>query len=499
MQLPFFDHAYLLQSIGWAIVNSFWQIGILWLLYQFITSIGKKLPALIKHHLSIALLITSLVWFIITIVQNYRLLTNPSSYPQLVINKVWILSFQTFVNTFSLLSVIYLVLLCLYSANFFKALFADYFLQDRGVTSAPVNFRIFTSNAALILGIKKNIKVWLSDYVDVPSMTGFIKPVILLPASIISHLSFQQIEAILLHELAHIKRNDYLVNLLQSAIELILFFNPFALLLSKAAKKERENCCDDWVVNFQFDRFEYARALLILEEQRLLAQSRFVMAASNGKKNLLQRIKRLFNSNPQTNFTLSQKLQVIVLGLLLITVMFTLLPYRVNKPADDLINVYNKIENPKPANFEIFSSENSSINFFSGSPIKLIKENGRVAKKSRNEKRQTIEPDKEFMNVFINEELIKPIRQPEPIIIPVADKEIINSKYLIIIIEEQQSGKKQTDTYYFELDNKNDNTAIKPLIILKKFKTSVKKTATDNLPDSLETSAKIQVKKRITS
>jgi beta-lactamase regulating signal transducer with metallopeptidase domain len=119
---------------------------------------------------------------------------------------------------------------------------------------------------------------------------------------------------------------------LQSIVELILFFNPFVILLGRAVRKERENCCDDWVLNFQYNRFEYAKALLILEEERRGVQYRLALAATNNKKNLLQRVKRLFNP-PRVSCSNYQTYKFISLCCLLFLTIISLLPYISNNSA----------------------------------------------------------------------------------------------------------------------------------------------------------------------
>ncbi len=94
----------------------------------------------------------------------------------------------------------------------------------------------------------------------------FFKPVILVPLAAINHLTPQQLEAVLLHELSHIKRYDYLVNLIINFIQTILYFNPFVKAFVKIVEKEREKSCDDMVLQFQYDSHEYATALLMLEK-----------------------------------------------------------------------------------------------------------------------------------------------------------------------------------------------------------------------------------------
>jgi bla regulator protein BlaR1 len=149
------------------------------------------------------------------------------------------------------------------------------------------------------LDVTKTVQAAFSEWVDVPCITGFIKPIILLPVSITCYLNTDEIEAILLHELAHVKRNDYLLNFIQQVIGILLFFNPFAKLVANVINEERENCCDDVVVQVTGSPFLYAQALLKLEENK---QQRWQLAlAATGKKyELLNRIERIMKTKTQT-------------------------------------------------------------------------------------------------------------------------------------------------------------------------------------------------------
>jgi hypothetical protein len=142
------------------------------------------------------------------------------------------------------------------------------------------------------MGINHEVKVGFSKMVDIPCMAGYFKPVILLPFTLSTHLSTAEIEAILLHELAHVKRNDYVVNIIQQLISVLLFFNPFTLVINRIINRERENSCDDLVVGAVNNPLIYARALLKLEDNR--ANNRQLALAATGKKyNLLRRIERI--------------------------------------------------------------------------------------------------------------------------------------------------------------------------------------------------------------
>ena len=104
--------------------------------------------------------------------------------------------------------------------------------------------------------------------VRVPTIVGCLRPVILLPASVVTGLPASHLDAVLAHELAHVRRHDYLVNVLQSLVETLLFYHPAVWWCSRQIRIEREHCCDDLVVEACGDRVVYAHALAQLEELR---------------------------------------------------------------------------------------------------------------------------------------------------------------------------------------------------------------------------------------
>ncbi len=142
------------------------------------------------------------------------------------------------------------------------------------------------------LGINRGIRVLGSVHVDMPMIYGHIRPVLLLPVTLLSGLSATQLEAIFAHELAHIRRHDFLVNILQRSVEAIFFFNPFVWWISKMINNERERCCDDLAVAYCSDRRLYVEALSSLETYRV-AGSGLAMGLSADKGDLLHRIRRL--------------------------------------------------------------------------------------------------------------------------------------------------------------------------------------------------------------
>jgi len=164
------------------------------------------------------------------------------------------------------------------------------------------------------LGIRRAVALVHSTRVHVPTVIGWLKPVVLLPAACLSGLSDLQIEALLAHELAHIRRNDYLVSVLQSVVETVLFYHPAVWWVSKQVRRERECCCDELAVRVCGDRVAYARALSLLEEQRALLPE-VVLGANGGV--LTMRIKRLLGYREEivsTNVAWAIVLAVVIAG-----------------------------------------------------------------------------------------------------------------------------------------------------------------------------------------
>jgi bla regulator protein blaR1 len=139
------------------------------------------------------------------------------------------------------------------------------------------------------LGIRRAVALLESSAVSVPMVVGWLRPVVLIPASALTGLSPQQLAAILAHELAHVRRHDYLVNLFQTAVETLLFYHPAVWWVSAQIRRERENCCDDLAVAVCGDRLGYARALVDLEGLRSVPQ--LALAATGGS--LSDRVRRL--------------------------------------------------------------------------------------------------------------------------------------------------------------------------------------------------------------
>jgi beta-lactamase regulating signal transducer with metallopeptidase domain len=166
-------------------------------------------------------------------------------------------------------------------------------LAARAIRPVTPEIQSLTRRVAGRLALDRAVRIVESSAVSVPAMIGWMKPVILLPAAALSGLSPGQLEALIAHELAHVRRHDYLVNLLQTAVETLLFYHPAVWWTSRQVRTEREHCCDDLAVGV-CDRLAYVTALANLAA--MSSRPRFAMAATGGS--LLHRVRRILGQPP---------------------------------------------------------------------------------------------------------------------------------------------------------------------------------------------------------
>jgi len=167
-------------------------------------------------------------------------------------------------------------------------------LRRRGVCCAPEHWQKEIERLSARLRVSKAVQILESCLAEVPIVVGHIRPVILMPIGLLAGLPTGQIEAILLHELAHIRRYDYLVNVMQRAAECLLFYHPAVWWISRVIRAERENCCDDVAVAASGSAREYAAALAALEQRRY-PDWQAAVASTGGS--LVKRIRRLLYPN----------------------------------------------------------------------------------------------------------------------------------------------------------------------------------------------------------
>jgi bla regulator protein BlaR1 len=172
------------------------------------------------------------------------------------------------------------------------------------------------------LGIHQRVVLLQSELIKVPVTVGFLKPVILLPVGLVLQLPPGQVDTILWHELAHIVRRDYLVNILQSIVETVFFFNPALLWLSALIREEREACCDDMVLANVTQKGSYLQALLSFHEYADSSMGH-AMALGLGRNQLKNRFKRMVDLENK-KLSVVEKV-ILLLGIVMLSA-FTIVP-----------------------------------------------------------------------------------------------------------------------------------------------------------------------------
>ena len=165
-------------------------------------------------------------------------------------------------------------------------------LQITSLSTDQSRWQTAATRIASRLGLRVNVHVVESTLVDAPAAVGWLRPVVLLPIAALAHLTPSQVEAILAHELIHIRRHDFVVNLAQSVAETILFFHPGVWWVSSQIRAEREHCCDDVAVQVCGDPVGYASALAELEAWRSRGTTLALAATGGSLRSRVQRLLR---------------------------------------------------------------------------------------------------------------------------------------------------------------------------------------------------------------
>ena len=206
-------------------------MALLWVIYQVITGLINSSRSSFRSSLASLLLITGFALFVYTFISFY---SNHSS-NQAILTASFLDTEENYQlsnwlqRILPVASVFYLILLIIPVSHFIRNYRYVQVIRQYGLTKVDVQWRMFVKKVADRMGIKKPVHIWVSELVSSPVTIGFLKPVILVPLAAINHLSAQQMEAVLLHELSHIRRYDYLINLIINFIQTILYFNPFEI------------------------------------------------------------------------------------------------------------------------------------------------------------------------------------------------------------------------------------------------------------------------------
>ncbi len=367
----------LANSMAWALIHSLWQglllFALLFVLLKTVPGFGVR----IRYYLSFGAFTALFVWFGETWVSQFERLKGmfelnygsmdvapmqiiisdikPVSEPVAVVSAP---SFSSQLLHFieqnvPVIMTIYMAGLGFMLLRFVINIYSLRALRTQGISGPDNQWNELVEVWSRRFAISRPVKLFLSAKINVPMMLGTMKPVILLPIATINHLTTEQVETILLHELVHIKRHDYLLNMLQTAGETILFFNPFVWLISQIIRRHREDCCDDLVVDNTASPMQYAQALVMLEQGRREEQQ-LALAATGNKNQLLDRIKRIVEMKKnRPGYGQLSILMVAFIVLAIIVAMCTFTPSMAQKAKGDKSDTAKKkplIENKLTTN-----------------------------------------------------------------------------------------------------------------------------------------------------
>lgn len=285
-------------ALGWAILHSLWQCALIAGGCALVLFSTRQYSANFRYFIA---LVAMLCCALASAVTFYRYMSLSSELAPLALDGALqttnalhpavfdpIALLNRYINTLVLLWILG------FSGYTLKTLLAYRYCQQlkrAQLIATPERWQHIFSNLCQQVGITKSVELRFSELVSFPCVIGHLKPVVLMPAGLLLRMNQLQIEAILLHELGHVRRNDYVLSLMQAICKTLLFFNPFFLWISSQMDKEREHACDDIAVSVNQDPLLFANTL---KEFADMNNNLKPALGIQGDKLLLNRITRLF-------------------------------------------------------------------------------------------------------------------------------------------------------------------------------------------------------------
>jgi bla regulator protein BlaR1 len=382
------------NALGWTFIHSLWQSLIVTMVLWVILRCMPRAQAQARYAVSAAALVVIVLAALITWTLS---LPTPRNTDLVTVGFVWntaatpgetsLTWMETVSRTVESNLGIMLGIWALGAAFFtFRLLAGWYYLARLRAHAIPVadSWNTLLQDLATKLAMTRPVTLAESAQVQAPIALGYLKPLILVPAGMLSGLTAEEVETILVHELAHIRRHDYLVNLIQLLLEAVFFFNPFVWIISNIIRREREHCCDDIVVTQHGNKLAYAYALTRLEEVRL-TNTLFALSLAGNKNQLLNRIKRIMETSAKNYSYRNRVLPVVLLVVGLICASF--LTIRVTHPEEKNNSVIVAGDTLKP------KSKTKSASY-SRKSVTTLDENG--------------EPKEEITESFTGDEALAP-------------------------------------------------------------------------------------------
>ncbi|MGF1584560.1 MAG: M56 family metallopeptidase [Bacteroidales bacterium] len=306
--LEYFTHP-LVFAFGMTLVHSLWQITLIALVWRFTIYLTRNSGPCTNYNISLGSLLAIPLIFLVTFIRQLSVYGNSVNVASVSGKNILSMLGETReilsitetqapvitrqIEIYSPLIVwLYLIFVVILSGKTLLDYARINSLRTRNLSNLPDYWQSQIEELVSRTGLRKAVPVFLSPRISIPIVTGFIKPVILLPLAMFSSLDVRQVEAILLHELYHLRNYDHWVNTIQNFLEILFFFHPATWWISAQVRHEREKKVDEQVVYVTGRPLLYAKALLTLETKRQI-NHQAAIAAINSKNHLLIRIKKI--------------------------------------------------------------------------------------------------------------------------------------------------------------------------------------------------------------
>jgi len=298
----------LISALSWSVLHSLWQFAIIMALFFIAMKLTGRSRAGIRHHLAFMSLLAMPIAFIITFIRQYRVYSQARMIVSFEFDGISVAAGPGGSNFFLIerdipgllerfeaytpwIFWIYLAGLVYFSVQSVVGYYRVNNMRKSSLQVVPAGWMQPIHVLANKAGVP-GMHAYLSQKVDIPLVAGIVKPVVLLPASIFTSLTPEQIETIILHEFRHIRNGDHYLNIIQNLIEIFFFYHPATWFISKHLRIEREKRIDEWVVGESRAPLPYAQALMQLESNRGQTMQP-VLAATQSNNHLLTRIKNI--------------------------------------------------------------------------------------------------------------------------------------------------------------------------------------------------------------
>jgi beta-lactamase regulating signal transducer with metallopeptidase domain len=321
------------RALGWTILHSLWQIALIYPVYKGLIWAFNKHNR-ISYAVGLLALAGVAVWSACTFAAEYQVAApesaegisvafSPDLIPvvevpnqPIVEQSYWDALSGWFEPHAAWVGWIWCIGLCWMVIRLTAGYWLAQRLRYRGVVQPEMAFTQTCRAWADRLGIARTVQLLESPYITEPMTLGFWKPVVLFPAGLLLQLSPEQVECLLIHELAHIRRYDYLINLIQLTLEACFFYHPLFWLISREVRTRREYCCDDVVLQFTQDRIVYAHTLTTLKINSTHLQNAIAMKAT-GQHSFSTRIFRIAGITPKRSNRTNLFFLLLLLGAVL--------------------------------------------------------------------------------------------------------------------------------------------------------------------------------------